>query len=78
MPGSALILIAIAEMVGAQSGLGFMIWNAWQVLQVNVMYVGLITIAVIGFVLTVLLNELERLLDPRADATLRRTAPPWR
>jgi NitT/TauT family transport system permease protein len=51
-------------MVGAQSGLGFLIWNAWQILQVNVMYVGLITIAVIGFVLTVMLNELERLLIP--------------
>ncbi len=62
--GLGLILIAVAEMIGAQSGLGFMIWNAWQVLQVNVMYVGLITIAVIGFVLTVLLNEVERLLIP--------------
>lgn len=62
--GLGLILIAIAEMVGAQSGLGFMIWNAWQILQVNTMYAGLITIAVIGFVLTVLLNELERLLIP--------------
>jgi ABC-type nitrate/sulfonate/bicarbonate transport system permease component len=62
--GLGLILIAIAEMVGAQSGLGFMIWNAWQILQVNVMYVGLITIAVIGFVMTALLNELERFLIP--------------
>lgn len=62
--GLGLILIAIAEMVGAQSGLGFLIWNAWQILQVNQMYVGLITIAVIGFVLTVLLNEIERLLIP--------------
>lgn len=62
--GLGLILIAIAEMVGAQSGLGFLIWNAWQILQVNVMYVGLITIAVIGFVLTVVLNEIERLLIP--------------
>lgn len=62
--GLGLILIAIAEMIGAQSGLGFMIWNAWQILQVNQMYVGLITIAVIGFILTVLLNEVERLLIP--------------
>ena len=62
--GLGLILIAIAEMVGAQSGLGYMIWNAWQILQVNVMYVGLITIAIIGFVMTVLLNELERFLIP--------------
>jgi ABC-type nitrate/sulfonate/bicarbonate transport system permease component len=62
--GLGLILIAIAEMVGAQSGLGYVIWNAWQILQVNVMYVALITIAVIGYLLTVLLNELERFLIP--------------
>jgi ABC-type nitrate/sulfonate/bicarbonate transport system permease component len=62
--GLGLILIAIAEMVGAQSGLGFLIWNSWQIMQVNGMYVGLVTIAIIGFVLTVLLNELERLLIP--------------
>jgi ABC-type nitrate/sulfonate/bicarbonate transport system permease component len=60
--GLGLILIAIAEMVGAQSGLGYMIWNAWQILSVNTMYVGLITIALLGFVITIGLNELERLL----------------
>lgn len=62
--GLGLILIAIAEMIGAQSGLGYMIWNAWQILSVNAMYVGLISIAVVGFVLTLLLNELERVLIP--------------
>jgi ABC-type nitrate/sulfonate/bicarbonate transport system permease component len=51
-------------MVGAQSGLGFMIWNAWQILSVNTMYVGLIMIALLGFVITFGLNELERLLIP--------------
>jgi ABC-type nitrate/sulfonate/bicarbonate transport system permease component len=62
--GLGLILIAIAEMIGAQSGLGYMIWNAWQILSVNTMYVGLIMIALVGFALTALLNELERLLIP--------------
>ena len=62
--GMGLILIAIAEMIGAQSGLGFMIWNAWQILQVNTMYVGLITIAIIGFIFTAILNEIERRLIP--------------
>ena len=28
--GLALILIAIAEMVGAKSGIGYMIWSAWE------------------------------------------------
>lgn len=62
--GMGLILIAISEMVGAQNGLGFMIWNAWQVLIVETMYVGLIVIALLGFVFTLLLNELERWLLP--------------
>jgi ABC-type nitrate/sulfonate/bicarbonate transport system permease component len=62
--GLGLILIAIAEMVGAKSGLGFMIWNAWQIFAVKTMYVGIVSIAIIGFLLTVLLNEVERWLIP--------------
>jgi ABC-type nitrate/sulfonate/bicarbonate transport system permease component len=62
--GMGLILIAIAEMVGAKSGLGFMIWNAWEILSVETMYVGLITIAVLGLLFTLILNEIERLIVP--------------
>jgi NitT/TauT family transport system permease protein len=62
--GMGLILIAIAEMIGAKSGLGYMIWNAWEILSVEVMYAGLISIAVLGFLLSLLLNELERVLVP--------------
>lgn len=62
--GLGLILIVIAEMVGARSGLGYMIWDAWQIFQVEVMYVGLIVISVIGVLFTLLLNEFERLVVP--------------
>jgi len=62
--GMGLILIAIAEMVGADSGLGYMIWNAWQLMDVEVMYVGLLVIAFLGFVFTLLLDELERWFLP--------------
>jgi NitT/TauT family transport system permease protein len=62
--GIGLILIAIAEMIGAKSGLGYMIWTAWETFSVEQMYVGLFMIAIIGFVLTVGLNELERLIIP--------------
>ena len=62
--GMGLILIAIAEMIGAKSGLGYMIWNAWEILAVETMYVGLITIAFIGFLLSLVMNELETLLIP--------------
>jgi NitT/TauT family transport system permease protein len=62
--GLGLILIAIAEMVGAKSGIGYMIWNAWETFEVEKMYVGLFVIALIGFALTLLLNEVERRLIP--------------
>jgi ABC-type nitrate/sulfonate/bicarbonate transport system permease component len=66
--GMGLILIAIAEMVGAQSGLGYMIWNAWEILSVETMYVGLIVIAVLGLLLSLILSEVERLFVPwRSD-----------
>lgn len=62
--GMGLVLIAISEMIGADSGLGYMIWNAWQTLSVETMYVGLVVIAIIGYVLSVLLDELEQWLLP--------------
>ncbi len=66
--GMGLILISIAEMIGAKSGLGYMIWNAWELLAVETMYVGLLVIALLGFVITMGLNELERWIVPwRAD-----------
>jgi ABC-type nitrate/sulfonate/bicarbonate transport system permease component len=58
--GLALILIAIAEMVGAKSGIGYMIWSAWETFAVTKMYVGLFVIALIGFAVSLLLNEIER------------------
>jgi NitT/TauT family transport system permease protein len=62
--GLGLILIAIAEMVGAKSGLGFMIWNAWQLYSVETMYVGLLVIALIGYLLSLLLGGVARLVMP--------------
>ena len=62
--GIGLVLIAIAEMIGAKSGLGYMIWTAWETFSVEQMYVGLFVIAIIGFLITLGLNELERIIIP--------------
>jgi ABC-type nitrate/sulfonate/bicarbonate transport system permease component len=58
--GLALVLIAIAEMVGAKSGIGYMIWSAWETFAVAKMYVGLFTIALIGFAVSFVLAQVER------------------
>jgi ABC-type nitrate/sulfonate/bicarbonate transport system permease component len=62
--GIGLVLIAVAEMVGAKSGLGYLIWSAWSTFAVEQMYVGLFAIAIIGFLITLALNELERVIIP--------------
>jgi ABC-type nitrate/sulfonate/bicarbonate transport system permease component len=62
--GIGLVLIAVAEMVGAKSGLGYLIWSAWSTFAVEQMYVGLFAIAIIGFLITLGLNELERVIIP--------------
>jgi NitT/TauT family transport system permease protein len=62
--GLGLMLIAIAEMIGAKSGLGYMIWNAWEILSVETMYVGLLVIALLGVILSLILTEIERKLVP--------------
>src|SRR5262249_9034832 len=58
--GMGLVLIAIAE----KSGIGYMIWNAWQLMLVDTMFVGLIVIALVGFAFTWALDEIERWLLP--------------
>ncbi len=62
--GLGLILISIAEMMGAKTGLGYMIWSAWETFDVEQMYVGLFVVSLIGYLLTVLFNELERKVVP--------------
>lgn len=62
--GMGLVLIAIAEMIGSKSGLGYLIWTAWETFSVERMYVGLFMIALFGFALTLILNELERFVIP--------------
>ncbi len=62
--GSALLLIVSAEFVGAKSGIGHLIWSSWQVFSVEQMYVGLIVIAILGFITLLLLDELEAKLLP--------------
>jgi len=62
--GVALLVLVAAELVGAKTGLGYLIWTSWQVFQVEKMYVGLMVIAILGFVVAILLNWLQRVVVP--------------
>ncbi len=62
--GNALLLIVVAELLGARDGLGAFIWTAWQTFAVEAMYVGVITISIIGYLSFLVFDELERWLIP--------------
>lgn len=62
--GIALILVVVSELVGARSGIGYQIMNAWTVFAVERMYAGLLVISVLGYASTLLLDEIERLVVP--------------
>lgn len=62
--GAALLLLVTAEMVSSQSGIGFVIWRAWQLMSVEDMYVGLVVIAFVGVASFWLLDTAEGRLLP--------------
>lgn len=62
--GQALLLIVVAEVVGARTGIGAFIWSAWQTFQVERMYAGLVVVSFIGYVSFLIIDEVQRWLIP--------------
>jgi ABC-type nitrate/sulfonate/bicarbonate transport system permease component len=58
------IVLVAAEFVATKSGIGYLIWNSWELLQVDVMFVGIVTVGVLGLIATVVLQEIERKVIP--------------
>ncbi len=62
--GLALILVVIAEIVASRAGLGFLIWNAWQIFDVEKLYTGLVVIGVLGYLSSEAIDMVERFVVP--------------
>lgn len=62
--GMAVIVITAVEFVASNTGLGYLIWNSWQLFQPATMFVGLITVSLVGAIITGLIILLERALLP--------------
>jgi NitT/TauT family transport system permease protein len=62
--GFALIVIVGTEFISQSSGVGQLVWESWQTLAIKKMYVGLIVIGLMGWLLTVALELLEKLVIP--------------
>jgi 1,4-dihydroxy-2-naphthoate octaprenyltransferase len=67
--GFALTLIVGVEFVGANDGIGHLIWQSYELYAIDTMLAGLVAVALTGWLVTLLLDELELLLVPwRASA----------
>lgn len=62
--GVALLIAIAIELVSARQGLGAMIWLAWQTLRTEVLYVGILTCAVLGLLSTAVVELTRRKLIP--------------
>lgn len=62
--GVALIIIVGVEFVGATSGIGYLIWNSWQLFNINRMFAGLLVLSVLGHLSSVVLDALQKRLVP--------------
>src|SRR6516164_8434678 len=61
------VVLVAAEFVASKSGLGYLIWNSWELLQVDYMFVGIVVIGVLGLITAVLFQEIERKVIPWKD-----------
>lgn len=62
--GMALILIVAAEMSAAKAGVGWMIWRAYDMFDIEQMFAALITLSILGYIFTLLLDWLEHMVLP--------------
>lgn len=62
--GMALILIVAAELSAAKAGIGWMIWRAYDMFDIEQMFVALIMLSVLGYIFSLILDLLERLVLP--------------
>lgn len=62
--GMSVIVVTAVEFVASNEGLGYLIWNSWQLFQPERMYVGLIVVSLVGAAVTGIVIVAERLLLP--------------
>ena len=58
------VVLVAAEFVASKTGIGYLIWNSWELLQVDYMFVGIVVIGILGLITAVAFQEIERKLIP--------------
>ena len=56
----AFIVLIASEFVATKTGLGFLIWNSWQLMEVDFMFAGIVTIGLLGLAFSVAFDWIEK------------------
>jgi len=62
--GTALLLIVAAELSAAKAGVGWLVWRAYDMFDIEKMFVALITLAFLGYIFSYLLEIAEKVVIP--------------
>jgi NitT/TauT family transport system permease protein len=62
--GTALLLIVAAELSAARAGVGWMIWRAYDMFDIERMFCALILLAFLGYIFSYLLDIIEKIVIP--------------
>lgn len=72
--GNAVLIAVATEFVNGDQGIGYRIWHSWSLFQAGHMYVGIVAVAVMGFLLTYFVKFLSHKLVPWAPRESKRSA----
>ena len=74
--GFSLLVIVGTEMLAAGNGIGYMIWNSYERFSFETMYIGLIVTALLGWLLSLVMDGIERIVMPwRVEQSSRLQLP---
>ncbi|HLT20712.1 MAG TPA: 1,4-dihydroxy-2-naphthoate octaprenyltransferase [Thermomicrobiales bacterium] len=74
--GFSLLVIVGTEMLASGDGIGYMIWNSYQRFSFETMYIGLIVTALLGWLLSLVMDGVERIIMPwRVEQSSRLQLP---
>lgn len=60
--GTGMLVLVSAEFVGSDTGLGYMIWQSWQVFKIENLFIGLTAVAIIGYVMIQVVELVEKVV----------------
>lgn len=72
--GTSVLIAVGTEFVNGDEGIGFRIWHSWSLFQAGQMYVGIVAVALMGYLLTALVKFLGSKLVPWAPRESRRAS----